>query len=133
MVIPAADGEKPGLTGRIGAALDTSDRNFSILNRLSEQGSRVAGALKAGKSWFYRLIFGGVGGGTAASQLVDTSKETGPVSLVMGWVEAHPFLFVGICLTLIAAAVYFLVLKRSERFLITAYRDGRYEPRGTPQ
>ncbi len=124
MAIPAADPPKDK-AGVVASMLDTSDRNFSILKRLSDQGSRVAGTVRAAKTWFWGLL----GGGGAASQLVDTNKGVGQI--FADWIAAHPFLFVGFCLTIILAAVYFLVLKRGEKFLVTAFKDGRYQPRGS--
>lgn len=132
--IPAADppalqptSATGGLTGRVSGWLDTSDRNYAIIKRLADQGSRIGSTLSRGASWFWRLVLGVGGGGAAVSQLADTS-EKGAAGLFVGWVERHPFLFVGICLSIILALVYFFVLRPAIKFLVTAYKDGRYKP-----
>jgi GH25 family lysozyme M1 (1,4-beta-N-acetylmuramidase) len=139
IVIPAADPPSPepaaatgGITGTITGWLDTSDRNYNIVKRIADQGSRIGGTLTRGTSWFWRLLIGGTGGTVAVNKLADTSDK-GAAGLFFGWVERHPFMFVGICLSITAALVYFFVLRPAIKFLVTAYRDGRYDPvkRGT--
>lgn len=120
--IPAADApnEPPQEKASI-----LSDRNFSKLNELADQGSRIAQWLRAIKRWFW----GGstvIGGGAAT--LANTSSGT--KSAFMQIVHEHPLLFVAVAGCVLAVLVYFGI-KAVERFLLTAAKDGRYQPRGT--
>lgn len=131
-VIPAADPPAPHpdplpASGRkaasVTALLDTSDRHFAILNRLSDLGSRVATVYRRGK----QIVWTALGGMGLLSQC---NTQKGTANLLSAWVHAHPFLFAAICVSTVLVAVYFLILRPGQKFLVTAYQDGRYKPRG---
>jgi N-acetylmuramoyl-L-alanine amidase len=126
LVIPAADPPKPEpeqKTASVTALLDTSDRHFAILNRLSELGSRVATVYKRGK----QLVWSALGGLGLLSQC---NTQKGTASLLSEWAHQHPFLLAAISVSTVLVAVYFLILRPGQKYLVTAFKDGRYTPRG---
>jgi predicted chitinase len=76
-----------------------SERSFSHLNRLAEEGSRLAQHIRALKSWVWGILT------TlwAAATMVDPGKGTG--SVVGQWIAAHPFLAVAIIGTAIGLVI----------------------------
>lgn len=122
LVIPAADAEKPAKAG-VMALFDTAERNYAKLNELADKGSRAAAIVRRVKNWFWGIVTLLTG----SCSMLDTKKGT--AHLFVKWVEAHPFLFVAICGTVLGVALYFAA-KAFEKYIVTAYRDGRYTPRG---
>jgi hypothetical protein len=100
-----------------------SNRNFSKLNDLADQGSRVASWIRSIKRWFWG---GGTVLGGGAATLANT--ESGTKSAFVQIVSAHPFLTIAVVVGITAIVVYAGV-KVVERYLLTAHADGRYQPR----
>jgi hypothetical protein len=104
-----------------------SNRNFSKINDLADQGSRIATHIRGFKNWFWKLLGSGtIAGG--ASTLVDTSKGNGAIA------ASHPtflwvLLGVAVGAALIGLAAYLYLKLRIEPHLLTAANDGRYAVR----
>jgi hypothetical protein len=99
------------------------------VNDLADQGSRLAASIRTFKGWFWKGTTVAVGGGGAASQLMDTSHGTG--GTISQLASAHPFLFAGGAVLIVAGLAYIGVKLGIERGLISAHVDGRYKPRGS--
>lgn len=102
----------------------TSSRTFSQINELADQGSRVAGWIRSIKRWFW----GGTTVATAGtSALMNTN--TGTKHALSDLIAAHPYLFVALVASILSVVIY-VGIKVVERYIISAWKDGRYRPRG---
>lgn len=117
--IPAAPAESP--SAERGSFVN--NLSFAKVNELADQGSRIAGWIRSVKRWFW----GGTATTVATASALDTRK--GSANILIELVREHPFVAMGITVFVTAVVVYF-VAKRAERFLLTAFQDGRYTPRG---
>lgn len=108
----------------------------ATINELTDQGSRLGGFIKSVKQAFWKTTGTAAVVGGGASTLVDTNK--GNAGTISEWAAAHPVAFgciigggVGL---LLGGVILYFVVKRCEKWLRTAYADGRYVPREeTPQ
>lgn len=112
------------------ASVTTTTASAAAINALAEQGSRLAEFLRKVKQTFWKAVVGTtvVGG---ATKVADPTK--GNSATVADWITAHPVAFgciVGGGIGLLVGLVLIWVFaKRAEKWLITAYKDGRYIPR----
>jgi len=98
----------------------------SRIDDLADQGSRLAQHFRAWKAAVFRSGATVATGGAAAATLVDPSKGTGHA--VLSLVSA-PVLIAVAATVVVMLLVLWLVLKRGEKWLLTASTAGRYVPR----
>jgi len=103
----------------------------ATINELADQGSRLGNFIKSVKQAFWRTTGTAAVVGGGASTMVDTNK--GNAGTISEWAAAHPVALGcivggGIGL-LVGSVILYIVIKRCEKWLRTAYADGRYTPR----
>lgn len=121
VAMPKADVPEHGSEEKT-SLLDTSERNFSILNSLANQGSRIASSIRDLK----RFVWWGGGGTTMAVGAVKQTKTGATLGEIMA---ANPFATFMLGM-LIALAVAWIYAKRQELGLVSAHKDNRYQPKG---
>lgn len=130
---PAADGNAAEANSVVTLASATS--SAVAINELADQGSRIALTLKKCKAWLWRAKATVVTGGGGVATLMATNSPPDPNTEPAGDVirmaiSNHPILvLVGLAVLLAALVGLYVVVKRIEKWLLTAYRDGRYQPR----
>lgn len=126
----ASGGADAGASGGILSKLTSANSTAAAINELSENGSRIGGLLRKVKQWFWKSTGTVAGAGAVGSQVVDTNK--GNAGTISEWAHAHPIAFGcivgGIAGVLIGAVILYFVVKRCEKWLVTAYNAGRYDP-----
>ena len=123
---PAAEEPPPVMPDESAVASQSgwlAETSFAKVNALSDQGSRLATMIRRIKNWWW----GGVATAGTAATLVDTKK--GSANVIVEMVREHPFITVAVVGVVLGLAIYFGI-KLVERYLITAFRDGRYRPKG---
>lgn len=126
----AAGGADAGASGGIMSKLTSANSTAAAINELSEHGSRLGGLLRKVKQWFWKSTGTVAVTSAAGSQVVDTNK--GNAGTISEWAHAHPIAFGcivgGIAGVLIGGVILYFVVKRCEKWLVTAYNAGRYDP-----
>lgn len=117
-----ADTSAPGFMSK----LTVATTNTAAINDLADQGSRLAQFIRSAKQWFWRGAATATTTATVASQTVDPNK--GNAAVISTWVHQHPLWF-ALILGLVLGVTIWLVLKRCEKWLVTAYNSGRYDPK----
>lgn len=119
--------EPVSLTSRIVTASSTA----AAVNELASQGSRLGNLFRTVKQRFWKgVVTAGAVGGTAGGVI---KTDQGNAATIADWAQAHPVAF-GCILgggfgLLIGGVILYVVIKRGEKWLATAYNAGRYEPR----
>lgn len=98
----------------------------AAINELADQGSRLGGFIRKVKQWFWGGTVAVTTSAGVASKTVDPEK--GNAAIIMGWVNAHP-LWTAIGVGLVLGLLIYLIIKRVEKWVVTAYTTGRYAPR----
>lgn len=126
---PVPPGHVAAGTAEVPSTGAFSNRSFTLINQLSEQGSRLATHTRNLKNWCHKLIFGTPAAAATAYGLADTNKGVGHA------LASDPCLLWGIGGFLlglvVAGAVGYLYVKlRLEPSIVSAARAGRYRPAG---
>lgn len=95
---------------------------FAKINELADEGSRIAATIQKFKRW---LTVGAVSGGAGAAA-IDTDKGTG--AILKAIVLAHPLLALFLAAAAMGLAMW-IALKKVEKYVVTAAKDGRYQTR----
>lgn len=123
---PPTRNEPVSLVSKIG----TTTASAAAINALAEQGSRLAEFVRKVKQWFWKAFFG-TSAVAVSTTVADPTK--GNSATIADWIAAHPVAFgciVGGGLgLLVGSLLIWIFAKRVEKWLLTAYKDGRYAPR----
>lgn len=103
----------------------TATSSMAALNALAAEGSRLAAVVKKIKQWFWTAMGGGAALSGVANQTLD--PNVGSAAVVNAWVQQHPYLF-GILVGVTLTTLFYVGIKLVERYILTAARDGRYQP-----
>ena len=131
--IPAADlpapvaPEPPATSAGFLAKMTTATSSAAAINEMSDQGSRIATTIRRIKQWFWKALGVGAAGTGATATAVDPNQ--GSAAVVHAWIAAHPIWFAIIVATVLVG-VFYLVIRLVEKYLVTAFKDGRYVPSG---
>ncbi len=98
----------------------------AAINELADQGSRLGGFIRKVKQWFWGGVATTATTAGVASKTVDPEK--GNAAIVIAWVNAHP-LWTATIVGLTLGVLIYLIIKRVEKWTVTAYLNGRYAPR----
>ncbi len=125
-IAAAASPAGAGLMGSI----TTTTASAAAINALADQGSRLAEFIRKVKQMFWKGVVG-TSAVAGATTVADPTK--GNSATVADWISAHPVAFgcivgggVGL---LIGGLLIWIFAKRVEKWILTAYKDGRYAPR----
>jgi len=131
--VPVAEEEPPAvmpdpvaLTSQGGGWF--SEANFTKVNELAAQGSRLGTALRNFGRWFWSLLFG-TAAASGSALMADPNKGTAAVvasNPKLLWIIAGS----AIGALVVGVAAYLFIKFRIVPHLVTAARDGRYKPRG---
>lgn len=119
---PKEDSPKLGLIAKV----TTASTSAAALNQLASEGSRLGQFIRSVKQWFWRGAAGTAVGSGVVSQTVDPNK--GNAAIITDWIHAHPLWFAIIVGSILGVAIW-LIIKRVEKWVLTAYNSGRYVPR----
>lgn len=113
------------------STITTTTASAAALNALAEQGSRLAEFIRSVKQKFWKAAVTTATVGGAAGGVVKTDQ--GNAATIAEWAQAHPVAFGcimggGIGL-LVGGLLIWIFAKRVEKWILTAYKDGRYAPR----
>lgn len=131
--VPVTNAAAPTIPQQAGMAssLTSATTTAAAINELASQGSRIAQLLRSVKQWFWKVLGFGTGTTMVGSQLIDTTKGNGEVAA--SWASQHPVALgilvgAGVGILLGGVLLYFFA-KRIEKWLVSAFNAGRYEPR----
>lgn len=112
------------------SSITTTTASAAAINALAEQGSRLAEFVRKVKQTFWKTVVG-TSAVAGATTVADPTK--GNSATIAEWIAAHPVAFgciVGGGLgLLVGILLIWIFAKRVEKWLLTAYKDGRYAPR----